>query len=207
MIDPVLFEITTACLLRDILKIDARVWGKGKEALFKYYGISAPLLYTFTGENEPGQILPCDHFEHLIRHIDKDYLGLTVTPSLSPLRSSFAGEYNEENAGWFSPCGLCYEKTVYYPEMERTTVPKGYVQEICKKIGDFCRNHYDTSGFLHGLLDRIENFCSYISPDAGAHSLFETAKLRAGIAACTTDTVGHKLQDILRFFQPINILS
>lgn len=184
MTDPILAELTAGCLLRDILRLDPRVMVEGRSALENCYGISSALIWQITAGDTPEMTLLPDDALHLIRHIDTDYLGLAKPIKPCALRSPFAGNDAKPSTGWFDPCARCYDQMLHYPEMSYSEISEGSFLDICQEIGDFCRIQYGHAGFLQGLLDTLENLCSYISLDLGIHSLFETAKLRAGIAAC-----------------------
>lgn len=184
MTDSILTELTVGCLLRDILRLDPRVMAEGRSALKNCYGISSALIWQITAGDTPEIPLLPDDALHLIRHIDADYLGVVNPIKPCALRSPFSSNDAEPDAGWFDPCAQCYDMMLHYPEASRSEISEGAFLEICREIGDFCRIQYGSAGFIQGLLDVLENLCSYVSMDSGAHSLFETAKLRAGIVAC-----------------------
>lgn len=184
MMDRILAELTAGCLLRDILRLDPRVMAEGRSALEDCYGIPSALIWQITAGDTPGTNLLPEDALHLIRHIDTDYLGLIHSPKPCALRSPFAGHDAAPDTGWFDPCARCYDPMLHYPEGSRSDISEGSLSEIFRELGDFCRAQYGSAGFLQGLLDTLENLCSYISLDSGVHSLFETAKLRAGLVSC-----------------------
>ena len=185
MIASRLGELIAACLLRDVIYLDAQRKKTGINlVLTERYGITGTVIVDIVSDTSAARSFPADSPVHMIRYIDKNYLQLPQLPVWKPLRSVFFKEEDGSGVGFFHSEITCYSEKINYPDCSDTGVPDEVLDRLCDSVATLCREEYGNASFLSQLIDRLENYGTYLSPDGGVRSLFEIVKLRAGLVSC-----------------------
>ena len=187
MISCELKDITIGCLLKDIIFMDPI---SDISELKKKYGlcdivaqIVCPSLF---GESAYGR---------MVEIIDRKFLELQETPFITAFASPFLKEGQQQL--YYDPSGHMYDENLYFANQKNNQVSADIKKEICSKISHYCLRQHENEGYLTGLMDLVENLCSFLSVDGEHRSMFETAKLRAGLAACIYQSKGEEKSPVL----------
>lgn len=166
--------LITACILKSVFDLEI-INSKEKGTSFRcemYGDLNKDVVMLSTGKEQ-------NRLADIISFVDENYLEKNigrVTPLLSPFG------YEDEERFAYNPNYTLFSNTLCYPN--ETFLDESFNMETflikCQKICTI----YTGDKLLQKLLDVLECDCSFISLSGGRQSVFETAKLRAGIATC-----------------------
>lgn len=174
-------SITVCALIEDILFLDVSRQSSASIGTLLREGYHLPekvsSILRELWERRP--LPPLGAPAALLYGLDRFGLRLRESAEWLPLHSIFATDTN----GWFSPDAVCRDEELHIPG-ERQPLPDGRLDALCSDLRRLCCRYEDDRRIIPALFDFLEDRGSFLSPDGGAHSLFEIAKLRAGGVAC-----------------------
>ena len=174
--------VTISALIEDILFLDAgRHPTECMAALLtEKYCLPEKVSCILQELWSSGPMPPSNKSAALLYGLDCYGLRLSRPAVWTPLRSVFAGSAG----GWFRPESICSDDALYLPEEQQLQLPDAILEKLCSDLRQLCSLRANNAELIPVLFDFLEDRGSFLSPDGGAHSLFEIAKLRAGGAAC-----------------------
>lgn len=174
--------ITVCALIEDVVFLNAQILSlKHIDTLLKQeYSLPDEISSVLSDLWNSSPNTPSNRNALLLYEIDRLGLRLPLQSKWSTLRSIFVSS----DEGWFSPELTCNEESLLFINKERKTISDSLLLDLCKDLQIICKQFVGSKGIITSLFDFLEDRGSFISLDNGNHSLFETAKLRAGGVAC-----------------------
>lgn len=166
--------LVTSCVLKSIFDLEI-INSKSQDISFlaeMYGGVNQDVFMISKGKAQ-------NRLADILRFVDDKYLEKNLG-YIAPLSSPFGcGDYE---VFAYNPSHSLFSEIFSYPQ---DTVQNADfdIEKFLQKCRKLCAM-YTGETLLYSLLDALENDCSFISLSGGRQSLFETAKLRAGIATC-----------------------
>ena len=176
--------ITISSLLKDVVFLEAqrRRLENIDDLLTKDYHLSKDVSSVLCDLWANWPFPPKGDLAMLLYEIDLRGLRLSPSAEWAPLQSVFT---QGDSARYFLPGKVCSDEALYYPNAQKPQISDIYLDTLCNNLKQLCETHSDDVDILStALFDYMEDYGSFLSPDNGAHSLFELSKLRAGGAAC-----------------------
>ena len=181
--------ITICALLKDVIFLDAqrRKLEHIDDLLVKDYHLSEDISSVLCELWESRPFPPENDMAALLYGIDQRGLRLSTSAVWAPLQSVFT---SAESGRYFKPDAICSDEVLHYPHTQKKQVPDAFLDALCSNLRQLCSSFPEGGAkLILALFDYLEDYGSFISPDNGAHSLFELSKLRAGGAACVLSRI------------------